>query len=106
MDRRYKQTEGASPRPQAREEAFARAKLAQARMQARSLQGEGRYTGAESGSAGVGQGAMINSARAADRIESNQTFTEQGSGAFGADSSSTDARREARFGRGKLDLYS
>jgi len=108
LDRRYKQTEGASPRPEAREQAYARVKLVQARRQARSLQGEERYTSAESGSIGAGQGArtMINTARAADQVASNQTFRDEGSGVFGAGSSSADARKEARFGRGKLDLYS
>ena len=106
MDRRYKQTEGASPRPEAREQAYARVKLVQARRQSRSLQGEERYTSAESGSSGAGQGAMINSARAADQLASSQTFKDEGSGVFGAGSSSADARKEARFGRGKSDLYS
>lgn len=105
MDRRYTQNKGASVRPAARAEAFARANLARSRVRARSMRGDERYTSADSGSNGASMGALIASARAADQAGLNQAFEQEGSGAYGAGPSFEDARREARFGRGKLDLY-
>lgn len=105
MDLRYSQNKGASTRPQLRAEALTRAKLAQARVQGRSMRGEERYTSAMSGTNGYAMGALITGARAADRLEGDRQFLLEGSGVYGAAPSSEDARRDARLGRGKLDLY-
>lgn len=101
MDGRYRETKGASPIQGLREQALIRAKLARARVSNRPSEGDDH-----SYSTGVGGTVdFMSSVRAADRAERNQAFEQEGSGVFGGKASSLSARKDARLGQGKKDLY-
>lgn len=91
MDRRYRQTAGASDAGANRREALTRAKLAQARNIARSARSGGNERGPKSIDP---MGAIpILRARSQASAERNQVFQEEGSGVYGATPSLRAARR-------------
>jgi hypothetical protein len=91
MDRRYRETAGASRAASARSEALARAKLARARIDARSARGRGNEDGPKS--ADPFGGATAFRLRAAQEASRGQVFREEGSGVLGARPSLDEARR-------------
>lgn len=91
MDRRYRETAGASRAASARSEALARAMLARARIDARSARARGNQQGPQS--ADPFGGATAFRLRAAQESSRGQVFREQGSGVFGARQSLREARR-------------
>ena len=100
MDRRYRQAAGASPSGGARREALVRARLARARVGARSA----RAGGNEQGPKSIDPHAAVDilRARSAQVAEGNQVFQEEGSGSYGAGRALEEARRQGereRYGR-------
>jgi hypothetical protein len=96
LDRRYKQARAydgtpASQGKSRRQEAFARAKLAQARVGARSARGGGNEEGPKS----IDPYAAVEilRARAAEKAVAGRIFQEEGSGVYGAQPAVEDALR-------------
>jgi hypothetical protein len=91
VDRRYRQTAGASRSGSARQEALVRAKLARARLSARST-----GPGNESGPKSIDPYAAVDilRARSAQKADRNRVFQEEGSGVYGAAPALDDARRQ------------
>lgn len=104
MDRRYNENKGASDRTSRRSEALVRARLASARVGMRSTTADD-WRGSTSRGESIENLARLNSARSSDRRERNERFELEGSGVLGAKPAFDDARRDARLGRGRLDLY-
>jgi len=92
VDRRYRQAAGASSSSSARREALVRARLAQARIGARSARAGGNERGPKS----IDPYAAVEilRARSAQTAEGNQVFQEEGSGTYGAGRSLEEARRQ------------
>lgn len=90
MDRRYKQAAGASAGPSARQSALARAKLARARVSARSA----RAGSGERGRQSVSEAVDILRARSIQAAARNEVFQEEGSGVYGARPAIEQARRQ------------
>jgi len=92
MDRRYRQTAGASRQSSARQEALVRARMAKARTDARSARGGGN----ESGPKSIDPYAAVEILRARSSLagERDQIFQEEGSGAYGARPAFEQPRRQ------------
>lgn len=108
MDRRYKQARTyAGTRAQSgssdRQEALTRARLARARVSARSAQGGGNESGPKSIDPFAAVGILR--ARASERIEGNRLFEEEGSGVYGSRPALEDARRQGDPLEGLLGGY-
>lgn len=100
MDRRYRQTAGASRSGSARQEALVRAKMARARMDARSARGGGY----ESGPKSIDPYAAVDILRARSALagERDRVFQEEGSGVYGARPAIEQARRQGEDPLGLL----
>lgn len=105
MDRRYNENRGASDSASRRSEALVRSRLASARVGMRSTTADD-WRGSTSRAESIDNLARLNSARSSERLERNRRFDLEGSGVLGAKPALYDARREAKIGRGRLDLYS
>ncbi len=92
MDRRYRQAAGASSSGSARREALVRARLAQARVGARSARSGGNERGPKS----IDPYAAVEilRARSAQAAEGNQVFQDEGSGIYGVGRALEEARRQ------------
>lgn len=108
MDRRYKEARAydgtpASNRKARRQEAFARAKLARARVSARSAQGGGNEDGPKS----IDPYAAVDilRARSSANAERGRIFQEEGSGVYGAQPAIDDARYREDEERDRLAGY-
>ena len=108
MDRRYKQARTysgarASSGSSDRQEALTRARLARARVSARSAQGGGNESGPKSIDHFAAVGILR--ARASERAEGNRLFEEEGSGVYGSRPALEDARRQEDPLEGLLGGY-
>jgi hypothetical protein len=100
MDRRYRQAAGASRSASNQQQALVRARLARARMDARSARGGGNEQGPKS----IDPYAAVSILRARSMQEADREriFQEEGSGTYGAAPSLEEARRRGDQSGGLL----